>query len=79
MKILKPEIQLKNKGGLTDLIDNVMKSAYNITDEEYDYICENATDEELDYFTTGVEGSDFSSRKKALEIRNKYIQQLWEQ
>jgi hypothetical protein len=42
MKNLRPEIKIKSSGGLPDLFDNSIKQLFNITDEEYDFICENA-------------------------------------
>jgi hypothetical protein len=71
MKKIRKEIEFKSKGGFFDLFDNVFKSAYNITDEEYDYICEHATDEELNSLL--CENPDFSNKRKALIIRNKYL------
>jgi hypothetical protein len=79
MKKLRDEIEFKSEGGLFDLIDNHVKGAYNITDEEYDYITTNITDEELSDFCDAIGlGSDnanvsFSSIRKGLEIRNKYL------
>lgn len=77
MKILRPEINIKGSGGLTDIFDDVVKAAFNITDEEYDFICENATDEDLDTFVTALGGleikSSFTDRRKGLIIRNKYL------
>lgn len=57
-----------------DIFDNHVKSAYNLTDQEYDYICENATDEELDVLVTST--PTFAIRRKMIEIRNKYLSKL---
>lgn len=70
MKKLRPEIEFTNHGGLADLLDNEFKAAYNVTDAEYNYICEFATDEELGIL---VKPESFSEVRKALEIRNKYL------
>jgi len=43
---------IKKSGGLTDLFDNVIKSAWRITDKEYDSILEKMTDEEMSLFLT---------------------------
>jgi hypothetical protein len=43
---------IKTSGGLTDLFDNVIKSAWRITDKEYDSILEKMTDEEMSLFLT---------------------------
>jgi len=75
MKNLRPEINFKGCGGLTDAFDDVLKSAYNITDDEYDFIAGEATDEELGIVLDSMDGSkvSFSLRRQALEIRNKYL------
>jgi hypothetical protein len=77
MKILRPEVKIKGSGGLTDVFDDTIKGLFNITDDEYDFICENATDEELDTFLSGIGGLNneptFTEKKKALEMRNKYL------
>lgn len=78
MKITRPEVQksLVNQGGITDLMDNMVKLFYNITDEELDHICENATDNELKFFTevsAKEERLSFSEIRNAFEIRNKYV------
>lgn len=71
MKKIREEIKLKGSGGIFDLLDNEMKVRYNITDDEYDFICENVTDEEMEIFA--MPGIAFAERRKALEIRNKYL------
>ena len=79
MKKLREEIQFKSEGGINDLMDNQVKSAYNITDEEYDYIVEVMSDEELSIFVDGCGLGDsdvsFSTIRQALEIRNKYLKE----
>ena len=80
MKILRPEVKIKGCGGLIDAFDDAIKGLFNITDDEYDFICENATDEELDIFLSGFGGLDskptFTEKRKGLEIRNKYLEQF---
>ena len=75
MKNLREEVVIKGHGGLNDAFDDVIKAAYNITDDEYDFIAGEATDEELDLFLDGLDDSKapFSTRRKALEVRNKYL------
>lgn len=75
MKKIRPEVVIKGHGGLTDAFDDVIKAAYNITDDEYDFIAGEASDEELDLFLDGLDGAKttFSIRKQALEVRNKYL------
>jgi len=50
MKILRPEVEkeLVGGGGLYDLFDNIVKTLFNITNDEYDFIIENSTDSEID-------------------------------
>ena len=77
MKKLRKEIEFKGHGGLFDAFDDMLKEKYNITDEEYDYIAMTATDEELSIFLNGL-GSlgstpSFTTKRKSLEIRNKYL------
>ena len=77
MKILRKNVHLATEGDMLDLIDNVIKAGFNITDEELDFICETATDEEVDVITAAIGtidvGSTFSERKSALILRNKYL------
>lgn len=42
------DIIYKGQGGLGDIFDDAIKGTWYITDEEYDFIIEDATDEELD-------------------------------
>ena len=77
MKPLNPEIKLANSGGLFDLMDNVMKSGFNITDAQFDFICEEATDEELDKLAEVLFNNNkatFTERREALIVRNKYVE-----
>ena len=71
MKKIRKEIEVKDSGGIFDLVDNVIKLAYNITDDEYDFICERATEEEIGVLI--MDNVTFSDRRKAIEIRNKYL------
>jgi hypothetical protein len=77
MKKVREEIQFKNKGGITDIFDDYVKGLYNITDEEYDFLAEKMSHEEMDIFVSVFNGSNttFSEKRKALEIRNKYLKQ----
>lgn len=78
MKVLRPEAEacLKShrpgKHGITDLIDDMIIAGFNITDDEFDFICEHASDEELSQFTIG-ENASFTEKRKALEVRNTYL------
>jgi hypothetical protein len=73
MKNIRPEIKFKTSGGLFDAFDNAVKGGLNITDEEYDFICENATDEELDDLLID-QSSTFSEKRSCLKVRNKYLE-----
>lgn len=78
MKVLRPEVQACLKSGrpgmhgISDLMDNMMLSSFNITDDEYDFICEYAEESELNAIVL-PDDSSFTDRRKAIEIRNKYI------
>lgn len=80
MKILRPEVQesLRGCGGLHDLFDDLIKSFYNITDDEYDYIAGNASTEDLDIFLAALGGmetpSTFAERRQGLVMRNRYVE-----
>lgn len=70
MKKIREEIEFKTHDGFFDLVDNVIKEAYNITDAEYDYTVEHITDDEMSSFLSacGLCSSDeiitFSMVKK---------------
>jgi hypothetical protein len=74
MKILRSEVKIKNGGGFYDLFDDSIKSLFNITDEEYDFICETATDEELDIFLLALYDTPFSEKRKSIQMRNKLLE-----
>jgi hypothetical protein len=48
---IKLSLNQKSKNGLTDLMDDAMKSIWRINDDEYDYLCENLSDDDLYLFT----------------------------
>jgi hypothetical protein len=78
MKVLRPEASecIRGESLIDALLDDAVIQAYNITDDEYNKICREASTEELDDFLDPVfssSGVTFSSRKKGLKIRNKYI------
>ena len=47
MKKIREEVDIKGSGRVTDLVDDMIKQAYNITDDEYDYIAGETSDEDL--------------------------------
>jgi predicted house-cleaning noncanonical NTP pyrophosphatase (MazG superfamily) len=58
------ECRIKTSGGLTDLFDNLIKSTWRLTDEEFDNILEKMTDEEMDLFLT--EKPTFEEKRKMI-------------
>jgi hypothetical protein len=61
------------------LIDEIYMTGYNITQEEFCYICSEVTIEERDIMNhaIGLESeipTSFTTRKLALQIRNKYLE-----
>jgi len=79
MKILRPEVQecIVGAGGMQDMFDNVIKVLFNITDTEYDFIIGLANDSEIEIFLAALgtinEGSTFTQRRLALNLRNKLL------
>ena len=74
MKKLRSEVKLKSSGGLTDLIDNVIKTGLNITDAEFDFIVETAPEDDLDSLLAVFDQKPtFSELRKALQVRNRYL------
>lgn len=79
MKVLRPEVQaclkshLSGQHGVFDLMDDLFLSLYNITDEEFDFMLQNATDEEEQIIVEAIDSESFSVKRKSLEIRNKYL------
>lgn len=67
----------RNNISIFDLFDDVIKSAFNINDAEYDFIAEKASDEDLNILL--IEEPTFQQRRKMIEIRTKYLQQYNEQ
>jgi hypothetical protein len=83
MKNLRPEVQQCLKSvrpgmhGITDLFDDLFLGYYNVTDDELDYILDRATNEEIQLISDAL-GDDegpaaFSLRRKALVLRNYYL------
>jgi len=73
MKILRPEVnEQPEANSVFGLIDDIIYTAFNITSDELDLICKLATDEEMDEFVL-AERSTFTQKRKALNVRNKYV------
>jgi len=60
------------RGGIFDAFDNVIKSYYRISDDEYDIIAEKASEDELGIFLD--ENPNFAQKRKQIELLNKYVQ-----
>lgn len=56
---------------ITDLFDDAMKSAFNLSDEEYDLLREKMTDGEIGIMINS--NPTFSDRREMIKIRNKYL------
>jgi hypothetical protein len=67
------QIGYKYKGGLADLLDNAIKSAFRINDEEYNLLCEKATEKELNTIILDEKEFTFKRGREAIQILNKYI------
>jgi hypothetical protein len=85
MKILRPEVlkcvkyNVPGKHGATDLIDDLFLMSFNLTDEEFNFICANASSDENSILVDAVSGAEnslqlFTKIRKALEVRNKYLE-----
>lgn len=78
-KILREEVlnDVPASGGITDLIDGLFYSFYNITSDELDDICINASDEEVDMLVTAMGSIEnkptISEIRRGIEVRNKYV------
>jgi hypothetical protein len=53
--------------------------SFNVTDEEFNFICANASAEESSFFVNFLSGAEnslqlFTNIRKALEVRNKYLE-----
>lgn len=64
-------IGYKQSGGVFDLFDNQIKTAYRINDAEYDHLCEVMTDDESEIFIT--ENPTFAQKRQMIQLLNKHI------
>jgi hypothetical protein len=67
------------KLGALDLIDDLFVMSFNITDDEFNFICANANSDEIEMLVDAVNGAEdslqlFTKIRKALEVRNKYLE-----
>ena len=64
MKILRPEVlkcvkyNVPGKHGALDLIDDLFLMSFNITDDEFNFICANANSEEIEILVDAVSGAE---------------------
>lgn len=75
--------RLSRKGGdygggdqsnMINLFSQGMRYYLRVSEEEYDFFCENGSDEELDMVVDGtVEGSTFAQKRLCLEVIRKYV------
>ena len=80
MKNLRKEVDdcLAGRGGdFVGLMDILYCTAFNVTIDEIESLCERATDDELNIINDGLgtldDTSTFTQKRRALEIRNKYV------
>ena len=85
MKILRPEVlkcvkyNVPGKHGALDLIDDLFVMSFNITDDDFNFICAKANSDEIEMLVDAVSGAEdslqlFTKIRKALEVRNKYLE-----
>lgn len=58
------ECDIKSSGGITDLLDNVVKETWRINDQEYDFILERMTDSEMDLMLN--DNPTFTEKRKMI-------------
>ena len=80
MKNLRKEVDdcLQGRGGdFVGLMDILYCTAFNVTIDEIESLCKQATDGELNIINEGLgtldDMSTFTQKRRALEIRNKYV------
>jgi hypothetical protein len=65
---------LMGGSGIGGLIDATIMETFRITDEEYDYLCENMTDEEMNLFIS--DSLSFSDKRKLVIMLDGYIKNI---
>ena len=58
---------------LFQLMDDIVKEFYGISEEEYVFILDNATDEEIDALGDGCMVDNEEAKNKGFEVINTYI------
>jgi len=81
MKNLRKEVNdclSGNNGDFMGLMDILYCTAFNITIDEIENLCEQASDDELNTIVSGLgtlnSSATFAQIRSALEIRNKYVE-----
>lgn len=81
MKNLRKEVNdclSGNNGDFMGLMDILYCTAFNITIDEIESLCEQASDDELNTIISGLgtlnSSATFTQIRSALEIRNKYVE-----
>lgn len=62
-----------------DLISHYIKETYGLTDEELDFISDNITEQEMEDFIaiTTTNEVTFSEKRKAINVKQKYLKLLY--
>jgi hypothetical protein len=66
---------LMGGAGIAGLVDYTVMEAFRITDEEYDYLCENMSDSEMDLFIRAGNLS-FSDKRILITMLDRYIKKF---
>lgn len=65
-------------GDFIGMMDILHCTAYNVTVDEIETMCEQATDEEINILASALGGlntsSTFTEKRRAIEVRNKYVE-----
>lgn len=69
------QLNLKDKGGMFDLLDNVIKTLCRMTDEEFNHYCDIATDEELDLLIS--EKLTYAQKRQLIIILTTKVYKQW--
>jgi hypothetical protein len=62
---------LRHRGGITDAFDDMIKSSYRISDDEYDALCLILSDKEMDIVFG--DKKTFAQKRATIQTLNKYI------
>lgn len=65
------DVNMVTEGGMLDLIDNVIKDALRINDDEMDWLVENCTEQEMDDLIT--EEPDFATKRRIITAMDRLL------